>query len=141
MSALIWGGERRGEGGSSENSWGQDGGPPRFRLGLWERMAGRRLPRPWSGFSIGPYLLGRGGPRPYSLFPARSHPPLSFPRFWRARARALHALTSSSARSAEAGRSRTQKRTRDRYLPATGRGGRPPLQSARARRVAAGLPL
>lgn len=57
-------------------------------------------------------------PRPCSLFPRVPIPP-SFPSFWRARARAgsprPHFL---SARSAEAGRSPTQKRRRDRYLPA-----------------------
>lgn len=57
-------------------------------------------------------------PETLQFFPARSHPPFLRPLLAGARARALHALTSSSARNAEAGRSSTQKRRRNRYLPA-----------------------
>lgn len=50
---LVLEGEKRGEGGSSENGWGMEGGA-HFLLCLWEGMAEPQLPRPWLGLSISP---------------------------------------------------------------------------------------
>lgn len=122
---------------------GAQGGPPRFLLGLWEGMAGRRLPTPWLGFSISPYLLGA---RPETLrsFPAHSHPPF-LPQLLAgagagARARALHALTSSLPETRRREGARHESAGATVTFP-PGSGGSPPLQSARARGGAAGLLL
>lgn len=109
--------EARGEGGSSEDGWGPKWGTAAFSPRTLGGHGRASAPRPWLGLSISPYLLGAATRDP-TVFSRAFPSPFPSPRFWRARARALHALTSSSARNAEAGRSPTQKRRRDRYLPA-----------------------
>lgn len=107
--------EARGEGGSSEDGWGPKWGAAAFSSRTLGGHGRASAPRPWLGLSVSPYLLGAAIRDPMVFSRAFPSP---FPCFWRARARALHALTSSSARNGEAGRSPTQKRRRDRYLPA-----------------------
>lgn len=71
---------------------------------------------PSEGSYLSPKYWARR-PKTLQSFPSRSHSPYLSPALGGC-ARALSSLTSSSARKAEAGRSLTQKRTRDRYRPA-----------------------
>lgn len=113
----------RGEGGSrSTPACGAWLGPGKKETVAFDS---RTLGAGWRGAgslhpSEGSYLAPKTWARPpktLQSFPSRSHPPYLSPAFGGC-ARALPSLTSSSARKAEAGRSLTQKRTRDRYRPA-----------------------
>ena len=131
--------EARGEGGSSEDGWGPKWGTAAFSSRTLGGHGRASAPRPCLGLSISPYLLGAATRDP-TVFSRAFPSPFPSPAFG---GRARELSTPSLPPLPE---TRRREGARHKSAGATvtfppGSGGRPPLQSARARQGAAALPL